>query len=43
MDARILQARAELSPWLNQLWEERSPRYSRALLETLIARVAVRP
>jgi segregation and condensation protein B len=29
------QARAELSPWLNQLWEERSPRYSRALLETL--------
>jgi segregation and condensation protein B len=29
------QARAELSPWLNQLWEERSPRYSRALIETL--------
>jgi segregation and condensation protein B len=29
------QARAELSPWLNQLWEKRSPRYSRALLETL--------
>ena len=29
------QARAELSPWLNQLWKERSPRYSRALLETL--------
>jgi segregation and condensation protein B len=29
------QARAELSPWLNQLWEERSPRYSRALLEIL--------
>ena len=29
------QARAELSSWLNQLWEERPPRYSRALLETL--------
>ena len=29
------QARAEFSPWLNQLWEERPPRYSRALLETL--------
>ncbi len=29
------QARAEFSPWLNQLWEERTPRYSRALLETL--------
>ena len=30
-----LQAKAELSPWLSKLWEERTPRYSRALLETL--------
>ncbi len=30
-----IQVRAELAPWLNRLWEERSPRYSRALLETL--------
>lgn len=30
-----LQARAELSPWLAKLWEERAPRYSRAFLETL--------
>ena len=29
------QARAELSPWLAKLWTERSPRYSRALLETI--------
>lgn len=29
------QARVELSPWLCKLWEERPPRYSRALLETL--------
>jgi segregation and condensation protein B len=29
------QARAELSPWLSKLWEERAPRYSRAFLETL--------
>ncbi len=29
------QARTELSPWLSRLWEERPPRYSRALLETL--------
>ncbi len=29
------QARAELSPWLARLWEERAPRYSRAFLETL--------
>ena len=28
------QARADLSPWLSRLWEERAPRYSRALLET---------
>lgn len=30
-----LQARAEYSPWLTKLWEERAPRYSRAFLETL--------
>lgn len=30
-----LQARAELSPWLSKLWAERTPRYSRAFLETL--------
>ncbi|HEX2549245.1 MAG TPA: SMC-Scp complex subunit ScpB [Gammaproteobacteria bacterium] len=29
------QAKVELSPWLSKLWEERPPRYSRALLETL--------
>lgn len=29
------QAKASLSPWLTKLWEERSPRYSRAFLETL--------
>jgi segregation and condensation protein B len=29
------QARAELAPWLNRLWEEKPPRYSRALVETL--------
>lgn len=29
------QARPELAPWINRLWEERPPRYSRALLETL--------
>ena len=27
--------RAGLSTWINRLWEERPPRYSRALLETL--------
>jgi segregation and condensation protein B len=29
------QARAEVAPWVNRIWEERPPRYSRALLETL--------
>ncbi|SRR5579883_120468 len=29
------QAKTSLSPWLTKLWEERPPRYSRALLETL--------
>ncbi len=30
-----LQAKKELSPWLAKLWEDRPPRYSKALLETL--------
>jgi segregation and condensation protein B len=30
-----LQVRAEFTPWIQKLWEERPPRYSRALLETL--------
>jgi len=30
-----VQVRAELAPWVNRVWQERSPRYSRALLETL--------
>jgi segregation and condensation protein B len=30
-----MQVRAELSPWVSRLWDERPPRYSRALLETL--------
>ncbi len=29
------QTQADLSPWLSRLWEERPPRYTRALLETL--------
>lgn len=29
------QTRAEYADWVNRLWEERKPRYSRALLETL--------
>ena len=29
------QTRADYAPWVNRLWEERKPRYSRALLETL--------
>jgi segregation and condensation protein B len=35
------QAKAEYSPWLSRLWEERAPRYSRAVLET-IALIAYR-
>jgi len=30
-----LQARQEWMPWVSRLWDERPPRYSRALLETL--------
>lgn len=29
------QAKQALAPWISRLWEERAPRYSRALLETL--------
>lgn len=30
-----IQTRTEVSEWVSRLWEERPPRYSRALLETL--------
>ncbi len=30
-----LQVRSEVAPWVSRLWEEKAPRYSRALLETL--------
>ncbi len=30
------QTREECAPWVNRLWEERKPRYSRALFETLV-------
>jgi segregation and condensation protein B len=30
-----LQVKQSLAPWLSRLWEERRPRYSRALMETL--------
>jgi segregation and condensation protein B len=30
-----IQVRPSFAPWLSKLWEERAPRYSRALLETL--------
>ncbi|RMG29994.1 MAG: SMC-Scp complex subunit ScpB [Gammaproteobacteria bacterium] len=30
-----IQVRSRFSPWVNRLWEEKPPRYSRALLETL--------
>ena len=29
------QSRQELSPWISRLWDEKPPRYTRALLETL--------
>jgi segregation and condensation protein B len=29
------QVRQELSPWISRLWDERPPRYSRAMMETL--------
>jgi segregation and condensation protein B len=30
-----INVRAEFAPWISRLWEERPPRYSRALMETL--------
>lgn len=30
------QSRVEYAPWVKKLWEDRAPRYSRALLETLV-------
>jgi segregation and condensation protein B len=30
-----IQVRQELEPWIGRLWQEKPPRYSRALLETL--------
>lgn len=30
-----IQVRESLAPWVSRLWEERPPKYSRALLETL--------
>ncbi len=30
-----IQVRSSMTPWLARLWEERPPRYSRALMETL--------
>lgn len=36
-----IQTRGEMSEWVSRLWEERPPRYSRALLET-IALIAYR-
>ena len=29
------QVRQELAPWMSRMWEDRPPRYSRAVLETL--------
>lgn len=29
------QARPEMGPWVSRLWQEKAPRYSRAILETL--------
>ena len=31
-----VQVRADLAPWVSRLWESRPPKYSRALLETLV-------
>ena len=30
-----MQVREDLAPWISRLWEQRAPRYTRALLETL--------
>jgi segregation and condensation protein B len=31
-----VQVRGDLAPWVSRLWESRPPKYSRALLETLV-------
>ncbi|MDO6806849.1 SMC-Scp complex subunit ScpB, partial [Wenyingzhuangia sp. 1_MG-2023] len=31
-----LQVRQHTMPWVSRLWQERPPRYTRALLETLV-------
>lgn len=37
------QVKQEFAPWIKKLWEERPPRYSRALLETLAVIVYRQP
>ena len=37
------QVRQDLSPWISRLWDEKPPRYSRALLETLALIVYKQP
>lgn len=37
------QARQDLSPWVSRLWDEKPPRYTRALLETLAIVVYKQP
>jgi segregation and condensation protein B len=37
------QARQDLSPWVSRLWDEKPPRYTRALLETLAIIVYKQP
>ena len=37
------QARQELGPWVSRLWDEKPPRYTRALLETLAIIVYKQP
>ena len=37
------QVKQDLAPWIQKLWEERTPRYSRALLETLALIVYKQP
>lgn len=39
----VLQVRSEYSQWVQRLWDERTPRYSRALLETLAIIVYKQP
>ncbi len=39
----VIQVRHEYSGWIQRLWQERPPRYSRALLETLAIVVYKQP